>query len=49
MWDKMVQNDMMCRNVQYVVGLGGLLMPQVGPPGYFFVKISFDKGILGQF
>ena len=30
MWDKMVQNDVMCRDALYVEGTGRLHMPQVG-------------------
>ena len=43
----------MCRTAQYVEGVRGLPMPQVGvrgpAPGIFFVKIGSEKGILGQF
>ena len=42
MWDKMVQNDVTRRNVLYVVGVGGLPMPQVevrGPPPGIFLQI----------
>ena len=42
MWDKMVQNDVMCRDALYVEGAGRLPMPQGGsrgpPPGIFLQK-----------
>ena len=41
MWDKMVQNDVMRRDVLYVAGAGGLPMPQVGVlPREFFCKYN---------
>ena len=53
MWEKMVQNNVMCRDAQYVEGAGGLPMPQVrvreSSPGEMSLKISSEKGILGQF
>ena len=36
----MVQNDVMCRDAQYVEGAGGHPMPQVGVlPREFFLQI----------
>ena len=50
MWDKMVQNYVMRRDVLYVAGAGGLPMPQVGVlPREFFANISSEKGIIRQF
>ena len=45
MWDKMVQNDVMCRDALYVEGVGRLPCQWE----FFFAKISSEKGILGQF
>ena len=45
MWDKMVQNDVMRRDVLYVAGAGGLPMPQVGVlPREFFCKYKLWEG-----
>ena len=45
MWDKMVQNDVMRRDVLYVAGAGGLPMPQVGVcPRGFFCKYKLREG-----
>ena len=45
MWDKMVQNDVMCRDAQYVEGAGGHPMPQVGVlPREFFCKYKLWEG-----
>ena len=45
MWDKMVQNDVMRRDVLYVAVAGGLPMPQVGVlPREFFCKYKLWEG-----
>ena len=53
MWDKMVQNDVMCHNALYVEGAGRLAPHATnvgtGGGGIFFAKISSEKDILGQF
>ena len=47
MWDKMVQNDVTCRDVLYVAGVGGLPMPQGVsgvPPREIFCKYKLQEG-----